>query len=395
MRRSISGLVAAALYVALMTFVTLPAIAQGTEGIGQVTVSGNQLTRDRNPWIPHGFFQIAFAVPPKAQKIPNANPNFAAAYENYSPTEYADMRNAGADSVRMNIAQDGSDPENEKYFDLQWLEQVIGAVRAARAAGLTVIMSIQDETQTGDSTKAPLPDDATRRVWREFAPIFGQDRGVLFELYNEPNLHPKASADQAPSREDWKQWASAMNETLTLVRALGAVNVVVADGLVSAQQLSGAPKLNDPLNQIAYASHPYPSGKTQAAAAYNQTKAAWAEKFGDFSKTEPVIITEWGVGYYCDENTPASVMKFLGYLQEHNVGLEAVAWDWQEYDFASAVQNFPNPNFSSLLTLATPTACSAANGYTPGKGTGPDTSYGPGRMIRTWYLTGVPPATPQ
>jgi hypothetical protein len=37
---------------------------------------------------------------------------------------------------------------------------------------------------------------------------------------------------------------------------------------------------------------------------------------------------------------PQAVLNFLGYLQQHNVGLEAVAWDWGPYNFASAVPNF-------------------------------------------------------
>jgi hypothetical protein len=73
----------------------------------------------------------------------------------------------------------------------------------------------------------------------------------------------------------------------------------------------------------------------------------------------------------------------------------AAAVGCNQYNFASAVQGFPDDHFSSLLTLTTPTACSAANGYKPGKGKGPDTSFGPGKTIRTWYLTGAPPASPE
>lgn len=373
--------------------------AQNAELTGQVTVAGNQLMRDGKPWLPHGYFQIAFAVPPAAFGITlpggkPSNPAFQIAYTNYSPTEYADMRRFGADSVRINIAEDGADPDNSYYFDRQWLKKVVGAIQSARAAGLSVIISIQDEEQTG-SKKSKLPNAATQRVWRELAPIFGHDRGVLFELYNEPNLHPKSSPDQVPSAADWELWAKAMNETLTLVRAVGAVNVVVADGLVDAQQLSGAPQLNDPLNQVAYASHPYPSGSTEAIGDYNQTENAWNQKFGDLAETEPVIVTEWGTGYFCDSKTPQAVVNFLTYLQKHNVGLEAVAWDWGLYTFASAVQGFPNSVLSSLLTPTGSAACSAATGFTPGMGKGSKTAFGPGKVIESWYLSGKVPLAPQ
>ena len=180
-----------------------------------------------------------------------------------------------------------------------------------------------------------------------------------------------------------------MNQPLALVRNLGTVNVIVADGLAYAQQLSGAPALNDPLTQVVYAAHPYPHNQA------GQTPQAWNEKFGNFAQSEPVIITEWGPGYYCNRSTPQATVDFLAYLQQRQIGLEVVAWDWGTYNFASAIQNFPNVVFSSLLTPARPDACSVANGFTPGAGHGPGTSFGPGKVIESWYLTGVVPQKPE
>lgn len=80
--------------------VALPMYAQSERLPGQVTVSGKQLLRDGRPWNPHGFFQIAYTY--------------------YTPSEYADMRRAGADFVRINLAQDGANPENKNFFDAQW-----------------------------------------------------------------------------------------------------------------------------------------------------------------------------------------------------------------------------------------------------------------------------------
>ena len=367
----------------------LPGEARSQTLTGQVTVVDRHLLRDGQPWVPHGFFQVAFAVPPGAFNtvLPDGqpiNPVYQIGYSNYSPTEYVDMRRAGADSVRLAISQSAADPENTKYFNQQWLNTVIGAIHAARAAGLSVIIAAQDESQ-GDEAKSVLPDDATQRFWREFAPIFGQDRGVLFELYNEPG-EPQ---DVQPAPQQWQDWAAAMNDTLALVRDLGAMNIIVADGLAYAQQLSGAPALNDPLNQVVYAAHPYPHDEA------GQQPQAWNEKFGNFAQTEPVIITEWGPGYYCNSSTPQATVDFLAYLKQRQIGLEVVAWDWGTYKFASAIQNFPNVVFSSFLTPTSPDACSAANGYRPGAGHGPSTSFGLGKVIESWYLTGVVPQKPE
>ena len=363
--------------------------AQSTYEHDQVSVSKNTLLRDGQPWTPHGFFQVAFAVPPGAFGIAGENPVFANAYRNFSTTEYSMMRQAGADSVRINVAQDGADPFNRKYFNPRWLVQFVEAVRAARASGLVVIISIQDETQTGSKTKAPLPDEATRRVWSELAPIFGRDRGVLFELYNEPNVHPGASVEDVPTTADWAEWKTAMDKTLAVVRFLGARNIIVADGLASAQQLSGAPRLEDSLKSVAYGSHPYPlNGK-------DETSTVWDQKFGDYSSQAPVIVTEWGIGYHCDRDTPEATTAFFNYLDQHHVGLAAVAWDWGPYTFASAIQGFPYSTFSSLLTPTSSIACMAGTEFKPGQGSGPDTSFGPGKSLMSWYVTGKPPTSPE
>lgn len=124
-------------------------------------------------------------------------------------------------------------------------------------------------------------------------PALGADRGVLFELFNEPRPAP-SKPDLQPSPRNWAAWAGAMNEVIRVIRQAGAVNVVVADGLQYGEQLSGAPQLDDSLKQVAYASHPY------AHNAADQTVAVWDAKFGDFAQSAPVIITEWGTGYYCD-----------------------------------------------------------------------------------------------
>jgi endoglucanase len=389
MTRSLLRFSFAGLFIVLALPLVSLAEANTALDSGQVTVVHKRLMRDGRPWVPHGFFQIGFAVPPGAfhTVLPNKqpiNPVYQIGYTNYAPQEYAAMRSAGADSVRLNISQSAVDHQDTKYFDPQFVKKVIGAVHAARAAGLSVIIAAQDETQ-GDEAKSDLPDGATRRFWKRFAPLFGRDRGVLFELYNEPG-EPK---DVRPSGAEWKAWAIAMDGMLKFVRNMGAVNVIVVDGLAYAQQLAGAPVLNDPLKEVVYAAHPYPHNQA------DQERKAWNEKFGNFAQREPTIITEWGPGYFCNNDTPKATLDFLTYLQERQIGLEVVAWDWGTYKFASAIQNFPDIVFSSFKNPTGPHACSAANGFIPGAGKGPSTSFGLGRVIKSWYLTGTVPKTPE
>ena len=326
---------------------------------GEVAVRGTELLRDGQPWIPHGFYQIAFEVAP-GNLARADHPFWATAFHHYSPQEYAEMRAAGADSVRLQIAQAGADPKS-RLFDRSFLDEAIGAIRSARAAGLTVIVSVQDESHVPGDKPIDLPDDGTRRVWEQIAPHFAQDRGVMFELLNEPRPEP--------NQANWRRWAKAMNQTIRTIRQLGASNVIVADGLDVGQVIDGAPLLDD--DQVAYASHPY------ALHPKGQTRQVWNAKFGNFSRRAPVIITEWlSGGYFCNANTPASTEDFLRYLQQHRIGLEAGAWDWAPAGFGSARWGFPAGKFSTFKGLS----C-----HQPG--------FGMGAEVERWYTAGLAPAS--
>ncbi len=83
----------------------------------------------------------------------------------------------------------------------------------------------------------------------QLAPLFKNDPEIIFEIMNEPQPQPTAV--------NWAAWATAMNAMIAIIRGAGATNVLIADGLGFAESLSGAPALTDPLNQYAYADHPY------------------------------------------------------------------------------------------------------------------------------------------
>ena len=303
------------------------------------------------PWTPHGIVQIAFVAPPAAQQGV-----FADAYKHFSPADYQEMKRHGIDSVRIQISQPGLDPQN-LLFTAAFRTQVVDAVHAARAAGLAVMLSVQDEVQSGESHGvASLPNDATSRVWQSLSPVFANDLGVMYELLNEPNL--------PPSPGNWRMWATAMNATLAVVRQSGARNVVVADGLQFAERLSGAPELNDRLGQVVYASHPY------AHRAEDQQQPAWDAKFGDFARRHPVVVTEWATvpKYFCDLGTPKYAEAFLQYLDERGIGLMAYGWDFSGPKFGSTFHGFP-PQPTAFQGLR----CG-------------DLGFGPGRAVERHYL---------
>ena len=187
--------------------VTLAAAAQPAAppaALGAVSVSGTHILRDGQPWAPHGVMIVAFVAPPAAQ-----HGAFTAAYEHYSTAEFAAIKAWGADTVRIQVSQPGADPKSSLYSEA-FVTQVKQAVLAGRAAGLNVIVSIQDESQAGEPSPAQLPDAGTGRVWQVLAPMFKDDPGVLYELLNEPQ------AEATP--ENWRGWANNTNIMIAIVR---------------------------------------------------------------------------------------------------------------------------------------------------------------------------------
>jgi endoglucanase len=99
------------------------------------------------------------------------------------------------------------------------------------------MISMQDETNSGETGFNPFATAETVRDWDALNATFGADRGVLYELYNEPR--------PAKSAANWALWANGgtnaagasdpvavgMQPLLDHLRAAGGQNVMVLDGL--------------------------------------------------------------------------------------------------------------------------------------------------------------------
>ena len=349
---------------------TTPTPTPSPTDTGIIKVSNNRLMRDDAPWVPHAVQMVAFVAPPSKQTV-----EFAAAYQHYllaRKDEFKAMAAWGADSVRIQLSQPGADPgNNTQLYNAEFVANFYEAVREAREAGLTVIISIQDEPQSGEPTPADLPDCVTQAIWAKLAHDLKGDNGIVFEIFNEPHL--------TPTPENWLKWAEAMNQVVTIIRDAKATNTLIADGLNGAETLDGVIPLTDWLGQVAYSSHPYFHNDE------DQDPKTWDRKFGNAAATLPVIVGEWTTqtknddnNYYCAPSTPPAALKFLQYLQAHNIGLVAVA-----YDFAL-------PKLGGIVTDFNGTPTTYANGIQCG-----DDGFGPGKLVQAWYLTGNVPRTLQ
>ena len=142
------------------------------------------------------------------------------------------------------------------------------------------------------------------------------DWRLRVELFNEPTLK-----DRTP--ENWAIWQADMQSLIDQVRASGAQNVVLVDGLRGGHYLGGSPPLHDPTGQLGYAVHPF-------LVAVNKTRRQWDENFGDFARDHPVMGTSFNArsaNGYCRKTFPQEVDKLLKYLNQRHIGLFIWAFD--------------------------------------------------------------------
>ena len=281
-----------------------------TTGAQAVGVSGTHMTLDGQPWMSRGVVLQAF-VRPLAALQTSTQTQVLHARLNYGAAELAAIHSFHADTIRFQIGQPALDPASPLY-DPDYFNDVVSAIRQARQAGFVVMIMMQDEKISGESVQYPLPIAETQRDWDLFTTAFGSDRGVVFELYNEPSL--------TPSPANWQLWLNGgmvsgqtepsigMQPLINHIRANGAQNVFVLDGLGRAATLQGMPAVSDPLNRLVYAVHPYQHGSAD--------ESQWDAEFGIPSATLPVWADEW--------SAPTQLQLGLGTLTSYQVAVDLV-----------------------------------------------------------------------
>jgi endoglucanase len=276
-----------------------------------VTVEGNRFLRDGKPWVAEGVTLVGLVSPEGRVRD---KPTYAAARAAFGPGMLGEVRRFGADTVRFQVSQTALDPRSKDH-DPGYRDEVLDAVALARDEGFTVIVSMQWQGVSGRRGEG-MPTGATRRAWAPIVRAFGDDRGVLLEIFNEPEIDPRTP-------KEWEAWRKPMQGLIDALRREGSENVLLVDGTQFARNLEGAPALDDPLGQLGYAVHPY-------LGRHNQTRAQWQKKWGDFARTRPVMATEWNAsagGNYCRPEMPAQAEALLDYLAEQRIGLVAWALD--------------------------------------------------------------------
>jgi hypothetical protein len=284
----------------------------------EIAVSGTSFLRGGEAWYPRGFNCLGLLAPEWCN-----DPLSNRARALFSPDTRAAWRSQGANLLRWQISQKGvtdaslDDATRQRYVDF-----VVSGIGTVRAEGWNCIISCQDQKH-GCGPGASTPSPRTTLFWQTIAPHFVGDTGVMFEAFNEPRTN-------ASQQARWRDGGGTNNlgeprvghqALLDTIRATGARNVVIVDGGSWAKTLEGTTPLGDPLNNYAYAIHPYDYDKLGGP-------EAWDRPYATVPTAAPIIATEWNFAIKKAGSAAESLAPtLLSYLQERNIGVLGHAGD--------------------------------------------------------------------
>ena len=298
-----------------------------------LSVNGNHLVLNGNPFIIKGVKIVAFEAPPYPGYISNVAQT---AQTHFSTTELQAVKDWGANTVAFSVVQPGLDPQAPAYSQA-YVTEITNAIKLARSLGLIVIVHITDHDRISsiagaESNTEGMPDQSTLRADETIGKIFTNDTGVIIEVYTEPHL--------TLSPANWKLWEDGgqeqdgevlgMQTIINSLRADGVKNILAIDGLLTARSFAGAPLLTDPLNEFFYAVHPYLNPATDS------TPTEWQANFGYLSdEGHLVVATEWTEptsdtrtdSSWCQKVALTVPQQELNFLASKNIGVVGHAFD--------------------------------------------------------------------
>jgi hypothetical protein len=286
-----------------------------------IIIQGKTFYKDGRPWSAKGIKVEGFSRPaviPVSDLSPawmNKNPPSGRGW--WGAAEIDAIRNKfHADTIRFAVSQPALDPQSPIY-DPKYLTELLSVFKQARSAGFVVIPSMDAQAENGVLNLSCMPNDSTVRAWQTLAPALLHDKGVMFELFDEP-----CKTINAPGAKI--EWARSMQTLIGIIRQAGSTNILLLDGLWWARSTNGLfPLVHDTIpDRLALAVHPYLVSENVFA-----TEKQWHDQFGASAAQYPMIASEWNAtptNGCAGRDTPAIALSLLRYLEALHIGL--VGW---------------------------------------------------------------------
>jgi hypothetical protein len=248
-----------------------------------------------------------------------------------------------SNAVRLPVNEDcwlginGLDPA---YSGAAYRASIQAIVGALRAQGMFVLVDLHWAAPAGHVAREqwPMADaDHAADFWTSVATAFKADRGVLFDLFNEPFLSTSYTADpwgclrngctiSFTSKDGAVSYQTIGTQKLMdTIRATGAENVVLVPGLGYTGDLSGwlANEPTDATLQHVASLHNYKFGGCNDA-------ACWTSTFAPIAAKVPLLTGEIGDGTVCAGDYVTSYMMWAD-----GVGASYLGWTWNTWDCVS------------------------------------------------------------
>ena len=245
-------------------------------------------------------------------------------------TSAAAIKSWHTNAVRVPLNEDcwlgiNSNPSNAARMGAPYRQAIKSYVATLHAAGLAVILDIHanapgSEPSTGAQLEPMLDADHGARLWTSIAKAFLNDRGVVFDLYNEPHDISWTCWLRGCTVDDWLNPGATfrtvgMQRLVDAVRATGATQVIMAGGLGYSGDLSQWPAgLVDPAGHLAASVHVYNYP--------DQNPTSWNAVLAPIAATFPIVTGELGE-YDCNHTFIDSYMRWA---DDH--GVSYVGWTW-------------------------------------------------------------------
>lgn len=281
-----------------------------TCGNGQcaVVIKDGKLFRDGISWVPKGVVLTGFVAPKEILKG-----TFQSARDRYD-CEFLDaLVDNGVDAIRINVSVPGLHPSLEikdesgnivSVDKAAYKNDILLAIKDAQSRNLVVILTMMTNAVTGlpknevEQSPGPQTAQALKNISESFV---RDDKSIVLSLFNEPTYRANLT-DVTVAPATWQKWKNATQILIDAVRAKNAKNVLMVSGInLSRVWKDNAQMLSDPLSQLMYDIHPFPSDSGRVSEE-GQPKI-------DYYTTGQ--IEKW-LGGWCDDKVCLASASFTG-----------------------------------------------------------------------------------